>query len=150
MQQTKQVTTAVCTMLWQWGMPAVTEYVLPNGRRLDVAHVGKNGALLGVEVKISTSDFNRDGKWADAMRQCFIFYFAVPHGFPVEIIHPGIRVITVRDGVAKITRRTGRGLCSPHEWHKAAGRYAVNPTAGVDPSLGDAPGDRTRGGLWMP
>lgn len=146
----KQVTTAVCEMLRAHGGTPILEYTLPNRRRLDIACIGGHGRLLGVEVKVSAADFNRDLKWAEVMSQCFIFYFAVPDGFPIDLIHPGIRVIVVQDGIAHPHRRMGRGLTAPHKWHEATGRYAVNPTAGVDPAIEGSRGDSARGRLWLP
>ncbi len=145
-----EIADAVSMRLLKWGMQPIREYQLPNGRRLDVAAIGKYGRLLGVEIKTTESDFNRDRKWADVMSQCFIFYFAVPLGFNVQIIHPGIRLFLCEGVYAWVGRRTGRGLTDPHKWHEAPGRYAVNPAAGVDPSLEGAKGDSARGRLWMP
>jgi hypothetical protein len=124
---TKRVTAAVCTYLRTQGLKPLTEYVLPNGRRLDVAALGANGSLAGVEVKVAESDFNRDWKWADAAAQCFLFYFAVPMGFDVSIIHPGIRVMMVEGDHCWLHRKTGKGLIAPARYNTVTGRYAVKP-----------------------
>jgi len=152
MRKTKadEMADAVCFLLFKWALKPMREYVLPNGRRLDVACICKTGRLLGVEIKVDRGDFNRDLKWADAMSQCFLFYFAVPAGFPVDIIHPGIRVITVDGDRAFISRHTGRGLVRPSKWHEARASYAVNPTMGVDPMAGGPSGDSSRARLWLP
>lgn len=129
----QQVTDSVVKLMLSHGLRPFREYRLPNGRRLDLAVLGKGGHLAGVEVKVSERDFNRDLKWADAMRQCKLFYFAVPMGFNIDIIHPGIRVIASDGENARIIRRAGLGLLRADKWHDAKGRYAVNPTASGAP-----------------
>ncbi len=146
----QSVTDATCRLLWSHGLAPMTEYVLPNGRRLDIAAVGKDGSLLGVEVKIDRRDFERDLKWTDCAHWCFIFYIAVPCGFPLDLIHPGVRVIEVDGEHARITRRMGRGLLQPHLWHTARGRYAFKPPAAATPLHSVPSGDRARARLWMP
>jgi len=147
---TKSISDSICVMLWKWGIRPMTEYALPNGRRLDVAAICRTGRLLGVEIKLTKSDFNRDLKWPDAASQCFLFYIAVPVGFDLSVIHPGVRIIHSDGNHAWISRHMGKGLVPPHEWHKAGTRFAVNPAPGVDPTLKGASGDSTRARFWMP
>ena len=146
----KDMTTAVCALLWRHGLKPLTEYVLPNGRRLDVAALDFDGGLLGVEVKTSMNDFNRDLKWADSAGFCFIFYVALPLGLDHGIVHPGVRTITVDEDRAWISRRTGRGLLRPDQWHEAGSRFAVKPPAGAAPLRSAPTGDASRARLWMP
>ena len=72
----------VSRLLLADGMSPLREFSLPNGRRLDVAALGKDGALVGVEIKVSVSDFAADDKWPEYLGFCNLFYFAVPTGFP--------------------------------------------------------------------
>ena len=146
----QRLTDAVCNHLQDHGLVPHTEYKLPNGQRLDIACIGRNGALCGVEVKMTESDFNRDLKWADVMHYCAIFYFAVPVGFNQTLIHPGIRIITVDGDDARITRRTGRGLLPAHKWHEAHAPYAVKPPLAVSPLRSGPWGDASRARLWVP
>lgn len=150
MTNVKQMTDAVCVLLWSHGLQPHTEYQLPNGRRLDVAAFDHDGGLLGVEVKTSTRDFNRDLKWADAAAFCFLFYIALPLGMDHGIVHPGIRTITVEEDRAWISRRTGRGLLRRDKWHEAGSRYAVKAPEGPAPLRSAPTGDAARARLWMP
>ncbi len=68
------------------GFAPLTEFSLENGRRVDVFGVGKAGALVAVEVKSSREDFLSDGKWHEYLDYCDRFYFAVPEGFPDELL----------------------------------------------------------------
>lgn len=123
----KSITASVGELLIQHGFQPLFEYPLPNGRRLDVAFMGKSGRLGGVEVKAAERDFNRDLKWADAMNACFIFYFAVPVGFNTDLIHPGIRLIKSNGETAWFSRKMGRGLARPTAETPHGKLYAVKP-----------------------
>lgn len=69
-------------LMLQLGHAPLFEFVLPSGRRLDVAAVGVDGALIGVEVKVSVEDLRGDRKWPEYLDYCDQYYFAVPEGFP--------------------------------------------------------------------
>ena len=65
-------------------MSPLTEFCLPNGKRLDVAALGSDGTFVGVEIKVSPADFVADAKWPDYLPYCDLFYFAVPPDFAQE------------------------------------------------------------------
>lgn len=74
----------------QLGFTALDEVILPNGRRADLAALGRAGEIVIVEIKSSIEDFRTDGKWRDYLAFCDRFYFAshadVPPGiFPEEV-----------------------------------------------------------------
>jgi len=102
----KDISVTVQRWFLSHGIPSRTEYTLPNGRRLDVAGIGKTGYLAGVEIKLDARDLNRDLKWPVYLQFCKVFYFAVPVGFPLDII-PEKCGILVSDGT---TCRHLRGL----------------------------------------
>jgi len=68
------------------GYAPLTEFSLATGRRVDVFGVAKDGGMIAVEVKSSRQDFLSDGKWPDYLAFCDLFYFAVPEGFPDELL----------------------------------------------------------------
>lgn len=68
------------------GYAPLSEFSLKTGRRVDVFGVGKDGALIAVEVKSSREDFLSDSKWPDYLEFCDRFYFAVPEAFPEELL----------------------------------------------------------------
>ena len=69
------------------GYSPIAEFSLANGRRLDVAALGGDGTILGVEIKVSVADLRADAKWPDYLEFCDLFYFAVPPEFPREHLH---------------------------------------------------------------
>ena len=83
----------VCRLLGELGYGSVCELSLRNGRRADVAALDGRGQLAIVEIKRSVADFRSDRKWPDYLDYCDAFYFAVPAGFPVEILPPGTGLI---------------------------------------------------------
>ena len=68
------------------GCATLTEFRLANGRRADLVCLSARGEVTIVEVKSSIEDFRADRKWPDYLAWCDNFYFAVPEGFPLEMI----------------------------------------------------------------
>ena len=81
-------------LLMQEGFSPILEFTLANGRRLDVAALGPDGTMLGVEIKVSVADLKGDMKWPEYLEYCDLFYFAIPPDFPDEFVPttPGLIV----------------------------------------------------------
>ncbi len=92
-QTAAEVARGVSRLLLQQGFSPILEFTLPVGRRLDVAALGANGALLGVEIKVALADLRGDTKWPEYLEFCEHFYFAVPPDFPEEHVPPGTGLI---------------------------------------------------------
>ena len=94
---TTAVTRGVCRLLRARGLAPLVEVPLPDGRRADVMGTTADGKLWVVEVKSSPEDFWADLKWPDYLAWCDRFLFAVPAGFPQELIPVEVGLI-VADG----------------------------------------------------
>ena len=103
---TPDVTRGVQRGLYARGYAPLTEFILPDGSRLDVMAVGAGGDLLAVEIKVSLADLRGDRKWPGYLAWCERFYFAVPVGFPLEAVPetPGL-IVADRYG-AEIVRES--------------------------------------------
>jgi len=80
------VARGVSRLLIQEGFSPILEFTLANGRRLDVAALGPDGTMLGVEIKVAVPDLKGDLKWPDYLEFCELFYFAIPPDFPEELV----------------------------------------------------------------
>jgi len=80
------VARGVSRLLMQEGFSPILEFTLANGRRLDVAALGPDGTMLGVEIKVAVPDLKGDMKWPEYLDFCELFYFAVPPDFPEELV----------------------------------------------------------------
>ncbi|HET7335368.1 MAG TPA: MmcB family DNA repair protein [Rhizomicrobium sp.] len=80
------VARGVCRLLLQGGYSPILEFTLTNGRRLDVAALGNDGTIAGVEIKVAIPDLRGDLKWPDYLDFCELFYFAIPPDFPEELV----------------------------------------------------------------
>lgn len=80
------VARGVSRLLMQEGFSPILEFTLANGRRLDVAALGPDGTVVGVEIKVATADLKGDQKWPDYLEFCELFYFAIPPDFPEEMV----------------------------------------------------------------
>lgn len=85
-ETTQLVTRGVCRMFQSLGFGTLTEFKLSNGRRVDVMAIDRNGDFVIVEVKSSVADYRADRKWHEYLAFCERFYFAVPAGFPVDMM----------------------------------------------------------------
>jgi hypothetical protein len=87
------VARGVSRLLIQEGYSPILEFSLANGRRLDVAALGPDGTVAGVEIKVALADLKGDLKWPDYLEFCELFYFAIPPDFPDEFVPPGTGLI---------------------------------------------------------
>ena len=92
-QTAADVARGVSRILQQQGFSPILEFTLANGRRLDVAALGPDGTMLGVEIKVALADLRGDTKWPDYLDFCEHFYFAIPPDFPDEHVPPGTGLI---------------------------------------------------------
>jgi hypothetical protein len=92
-QTAADVARGVSRLLLQQGYSPILEFTLANGRRLDVAALGADGTLLGVEIKVALADLRGDTKWPDYLEFCEQFYFAIPPDFPDEHVPGGTGLI---------------------------------------------------------
>lgn len=87
------VARGVSRLLIQEGYSPILEFSLANGRRLDVAALGADGTVAGVEIKVALADLRSDAKWPDYLEFCERFYFAIPPDFPDEFVPQGTGLI---------------------------------------------------------
>jgi hypothetical protein len=76
----------VARLLRDMGYDAIDEFTLRSGRRADVAGIDRRGQIVIVEIKRSLADFRADQKWPEYLDFCDLFYFAVPQGFPLDVL----------------------------------------------------------------
>jgi len=89
----QDVARGVSRLLLQEGFSPILEFTLANGRRLDVAALGGDGTMLGVEIKVAVPDLKGDMKWPEYLEFCELFYFAIPPDFPDELVPSGTGLI---------------------------------------------------------
>jgi hypothetical protein len=83
----------VARLFQNLGFSALVEFPLGIGRRVDVAGLRRDGSVAVAEVKSCLADFRADKKWHEYLDFCDAFYFAVPEGFPVEVLPPDTGLI---------------------------------------------------------
>jgi len=106
------VARGVSRLLLQRGYSPITEFTLPNGRRLDVAAISDSGEIAAVEIKVSLADLRADEKWVEYLEYCDLFYFAVPENFPQEALPTEHGLIVADRFGAGIIRDSGRATVS--------------------------------------
>ena len=104
------VARGVNRVLIQEGFSPILEFTLANGRRLDVAALGADGTMLGVEIKVAVQDLKNDTKWPEYLEFCELFYFAIPPDFPDELVPPGTGLIVADRYGGSIVRPASRSI----------------------------------------
>lgn len=103
----------VARALKDHGFVSVTEFPTVEGRRMDICALGPKGEIWCIEVKSSRTDFISDSKWEDYLPWCEKFFFAVPEGFPTEILPLEHGLILADPWGGEIVRMaTGRPLAA--------------------------------------
>jgi hypothetical protein len=72
--------------LYDRGIVAIPEFILPDGRRADLAGIGPKGEIWILEIKSGVADFRADAKWADYFAWADRFFFLVSERFPASLI----------------------------------------------------------------
>ena len=107
------VARGVSRLLIQEGYSPILEFTLANGRRLDVAALGADGTMVGVEIKVALADLRGDQKWPDYLEFCELFYFAIPPDFPDEYVPAGTGLIVADRYGGAIVRPSPRTVLHP-------------------------------------
>ena len=92
-QTAADVARGASRLLIQEGFCPILEFTVANGSRLDVAALGGDGTMLGVEIKVALNDLKGDQKWPEYLEFCELFYFAIPPDFPDEHVPVGTGLI---------------------------------------------------------
>lgn len=92
-------------MLIDTGLTPISEFVLPSGRRADIAALDREGLFTIIEIKSSLADFRSDQKWPEYAAYCDRFYFAVRPDFPRDVIPADCGLILADRYGAEIMRQ---------------------------------------------
>ena len=58
------------------GYKTITEFALPNKKRVDIIALNSKKKILIIEVKSKVEDLKHDKKWKKYLNYCNYFYFA--------------------------------------------------------------------------
>jgi hypothetical protein len=102
----------------------VNRLSLSTGHRLDVAALGRDGAILGDEIKVSAADLLADLKSPENLPFCDPFYFAIPPEFPQHHLPPEIGVIVADRFGGPILREATHNTLAPGRRKAVTLRFA--------------------------
>ena len=84
--EARDLARGVLRLLADLGCEGLSEFTLANGRRADLLALDAKGRVLIIEIKTSLEDFRADFKWPEYLEFCDFYYFAVPAGFPDDVL----------------------------------------------------------------
>lgn len=127
-------------MLIDTGLAPIAEFVLPSGRRADIAALDRDGLITIVEIKSSLADFRSDQKWPEYAAYCDRFYFAVRPDFPRDVIPADCGLILADRYGAEIVRQAAKSPQLPPARRKMltlrfARTVAIRLAATLDPEV---------------
>src|SRR5262249_8720365 len=99
-----RISRGVCRALGALGYATLAEFALACGRRVDVIGLAQGGDTVIVEIKTSPADFPGGRKWPEDLRHCHPFFFAVPVGFPRDLLPAECGLMVADDYGAEIVR----------------------------------------------
>jgi hypothetical protein len=111
-------------MLRRLGFSTLTELPLLSGRRADIVALADDGTIHIIEVKSSVADFRADHKWPAYRAHCDRLFFAIPEGFPVEILPLDAGLILADGYGAEILRAAPEHRLAPATRRAALLRFA--------------------------
>ncbi|MFN3606030.1 MAG: MmcB family DNA repair protein [Cypionkella sp.] len=89
----QQLARGVSRALRSYDFATLEEFCPLSGLRVDVMALGPKGEFWVIECKSSRADFMADAKWHHYLDWCDRFFWAVPLGFPAEILPAGTGLI---------------------------------------------------------
>lgn len=101
---TIETTRGVARHMVNLGYAVLSEFSLANNRRADVVGLADDGKFAIVEVKVSVADLRADRKWPEYEDFCDRLYFAVPSGFPADLVPERAGLIIADSWGAEVIR----------------------------------------------
>ncbi len=98
------LTRGVCRLFTDMGYGTLTEFRLPNSRRVDIIALDSSGRFSIIEVKSTVADFRNDVKWMEYLPYSDRFYFAVSEHFPIGILPDDYGIIIADSFGATVER----------------------------------------------
>ena len=104
LQPGQRLARGVCRLLRSHDFATLVEVTPTPGLRVDVMALGPRGDIWVIECKSSRADFASDGKWQGYLDWCDRFFWAVPGGFPLDLLPDGCGQIIADDFFGEILR----------------------------------------------
>ena len=87
------------------GYKTITEFALPNKKRVDIIALNCKKEILIIEVKSKINDFKNDKKWKKYLNYCNYFYFAL-NKYPKNLkIYENVGIIEINNKKNEIKKR---------------------------------------------
>ncbi len=123
------LTRGVCRLFADMGYGTLTEFRLPNGRRVDIMALDSSGEFSIIEVKSTVADFRNDVKWTEYLPYSDRFYFAVSEHFPVSILPEDYGVIIADSFGATIERTAPENSLNATRRRQQLRKFALTASA---------------------
>ncbi len=75
-KSTREILQKTMQLLISKGYKVITEFALPNKKRVDIIGINSKKKIVIIEVKSNKNNFKNDNKWKKYLKYCNYFYFS--------------------------------------------------------------------------
>jgi hypothetical protein len=108
------------------GYKVLSEFALPNKKRVDIIAINSKKEIIIVEVKSKKSEVKTDKKWKNYLNYCNYFYFACNDKLKDLNLSKNIGVIQNNSKSIKITKKSKYKKLSENKKNKLIFKIALS------------------------
>ena len=111
------------------GYKVLSEFALPNKKRVDIIAINLKKEIIIVEVKSNKKSLKYDKKWKNYLKYCNYFYFATNEKLKEFHFSKNIGVIQNNSNTAKIIKKSKYQKLSENKKKELIFRIALSATS---------------------
>ena len=121
------------------GYQVISEFALPNKKRVDLIALNTKREILIVEVKSNIKDLKNDKKWRKYLKYCNLFYFAFNNYQKIANVKENIGIIKTNNQTTKIIQKSKFNKISAYKKNTIILKFALSAASKfhrlVDPNF---------------
>ena len=111
------------------GYKVLSEFALPNKKRVDIIAINSKKKIIIVEVKSNRNDIKNDKKWKNYLNYCNYFYFAFNDGITNSNFSKNVGVIQNCKNGIKILKTSKYKKIAPKKKNTLIFKIALSATS---------------------
>ena len=105
-KSTREILQKTMRYLSDKGYRVLSEFALPNKKRVDIIGINSKKKIIIVEVKAKEKDLKTDKKWKNYLNYCNYFYFSCTEEIKKLDILQNVGIIQVTNSKVKIIKKS--------------------------------------------
>ena len=125
-QSSREILQKTMQFLYSKGYKVLSEFALPNKKRVDIIAINSKKKIIIVEVKSNKKDFKLDKKWKNYLNYCNYFFFASNEKFINFKFKSEVGLIEKKGNCIKITKKPKYNLISDRKKNSLIFKMALS------------------------